>query len=184
MNPQTNALTAHLTRRRITLAAAGIGLGGLTTRARANAADEITHAAESIHQEPVFRANRKRVYEALIDPKQFAKIVELSGAMTAMSLPKAPVEIAQQAGGAFSLFGGHIVGRHIELVANVRIVQAWRTANWDAGVYSIARFEFKDEGAGTKILFDHTSFPAGQAQHLADGWKANYWRPLEKYLSA
>ena len=184
MNPETGVGTAaRLTRRQLT-AAAGIALSAIAAPVRASEADEISHASEAIHQEPVFRAARKRVYDALIDPKQFAKIVQLSGAMTAMALPNKPVEISQQAGGAFSLFGGHIVGRHIELVANERIVQAWRTADWDAGFYSIARFQFKEEGGGTKIIFDHTGFPVGQAQHLAEGWKANYWQPLEKYLSA
>jgi activator of HSP90 ATPase len=43
-------------------------------------------------------------------------------------------EISQQVGGAFSLFGGHIVGHQIELVTNERIVQAWRVVDWSPGV--------------------------------------------------
>jgi predicted TIM-barrel fold metal-dependent hydrolase len=39
-----------------------------------------------------------------------------------------------------------------------------------------------EQQSGTRIVFDHTGFPKGQAQHLAEGWKANYWEPLEKYL--
>jgi len=35
----------------------------------------------------------------------------------------------------------------------------------------------------TKIIFDHPGFPQDKGEHLADGWKANYWEPLEKYLS-
>src|ERR1700736_4071638 len=35
---------------------------------------EISRTAESIHQEPVFKANRKRIYEALMDEKQFSKM--------------------------------------------------------------------------------------------------------------
>jgi activator of HSP90 ATPase len=85
-------------------------------------------------------------------------------------------------GGAFSLFGGHILGRQIELVPNQRIVQAWRTADWKPGVYSIAKFELAEEGSETRIVFDHTGFPAGQAAHLAEGWVGNYWAPLTKYL--
>ena len=48
------------------------------------AADEegILRAEEAIHQEPVFRASRKRVYEALTETNQFAKAVELSAAMS------------------------------------------------------------------------------------------------------
>jgi len=47
----------------------------------AEAVEEISHTAESIHQEPVFKASRKRVYEALTDAKQFNKVVLLSTAM-------------------------------------------------------------------------------------------------------
>jgi activator of HSP90 ATPase len=83
----------------------------------------------------------------------------------------------------FSLFGGYITGRQIELVPNLRIVQAWRAGGWDPGHYSIAKFELVEQGSGTKIVFDHTGFPIGQAEHLAEGWKGNYWEPLEKFLT-
>jgi activator of HSP90 ATPase len=86
-------------------------------------------------------------------------------------------------GGAFSLFGGYIKGRHIELVPAVRIVQGWRAGSWNPGVYSIAKFELVEQGSGTKIVFDHTGFPKGTAEGLASGWKANYWQPLEKFLA-
>jgi hypothetical protein len=94
-----------------------------------------------------------------------------------------PAEISREAGGAFSLFGGYITGRQIELVPNLRIVQAWRAGGWDPGHYSIAKFELVEQGSGTKIVFDHTGFPIGQAEHLAEGWKGNYWEPLEKFLT-
>jgi activator of HSP90 ATPase len=101
-----------------------------------------------------------------------------------VALGKKTTEISRQVGGAFALFGGHITGRHIELVPNQRIVQAWRVVDWIPGVYSIAKFELTEQGSGTKIIFDHAGFPEGKAQHLADGWKANYWEPLQKYLAS
>jgi len=139
---------------------------------------EISHTAESIHQEVVFQASRKRVYEALTDAKQFTKVTSFSPVMKA-----APAEIGHGAGGAFTCFGGHIVGRHVELVPNERIVQAWRVVTWDPGVYSIAKFELKEQGSETRLVFDHTGFPHGKAEHLAEGWKLNYWEPLRKYLA-
>jgi activator of HSP90 ATPase len=174
------------TRRRVIAGAAGLfgafALGLIRIGARSE--DEVSHTAESIHQEPAFKASRKRVYEALIETKQFDKVVRLSAAMqSGMSLGNAPTEITNQVGGAFTLFGGHILGRQVELVRDERIVQAWRVATWDPGVYSIARFELKEQGSGTKLFFDHTGFPAGQGQHLAEGWRGNYWEPLEKYLA-
>ena len=148
-----------------------------------SADEEISRTSEAIHQEPVFKASRKRVYEALIDPKQFDKVIQLSGVMQSMHLGDKPVEISREVGGAFALFGGYITGRHVELVPNERIVQAWRTGSWPPGIFSIARFELVEQGSGSKIAFDHTGFPNGDAEVLASGWKAHYWEPLEKLLA-
>ena len=62
-------------------------------------------------------------------------------------------------------------------------MQAWRVVDWDPGVYSIAKFKLIEQGAGTKLVFDHTGFPKGQAEHLAEGWKSHYWDSLEKFLA-
>jgi activator of HSP90 ATPase len=173
--------------RRQWIAAVATAFGGLalgSTEAWAEAEEEISRTAESIHQEPVFKESRKRVYEALTDTKQFNGVIMLSAAMKSGMAPGAkPTEIGREAGGAFSLFGGYIMGRQIELVPNERIVQAWRVSGWDPGIYSIARFELVEQGSGTKIVFDHTGFPKGDGEHLAAGWKANYWEPLEKFLT-
>jgi uncharacterized protein YndB with AHSA1/START domain len=148
------------------------------------AEEEISRTAEAIHHEPIFKASRKRVYEALTDAKQFDKVIQLSGEVkSGMVKAPNPPEISREAGGAFSLFGGYVTGRHIELVPNERIVQAWRAGSWDPGIYSIARFELVEQGSGTKIVFDHTGFPKGDGEHLAGGWKMNYWEPLEKLLA-
>ena len=108
------------------------------------------------------------------------KIVELSG----LSMKNEPTQISPDVGGTFSLFAGHIVGRHIELVPNRRVVQAWRVVVWDPGKYSIAKFELTEQGSGTKLVFDHTGFPEGQAEHLASGWKEHYWDLMEKYFAS
>jgi activator of HSP90 ATPase len=162
-----------------TVTVTGLGIGSLSALAE----EEVFRNAESIHQEPVFKANPKRVYEALIDETQFENVTRLSRDMqSGMALGNKRTQIGREAGGPFILFGGHIVGRHIELVPNERIVQAWRVVDWSPGIYSIVKFELKAQGSGTKIVFDHAGFPQGKGQHLADGWKANYWEPLEKYL--
>ena len=163
-----------------------MALGGLAlvpAMAWAATGEEISRAAESIHQEADFKASRKRVYETLMDAKQFDKVIQLSGVLQAMHLGDKPAEISRVVGGTFTLFGGYITGRHIELVPNERIVQAWRTGGWPAGIYSIAKFELVEQGAGCKIVFDHTGFPKGEAESLASGWKAHYWEPMAKLLA-
>jgi uncharacterized protein YndB with AHSA1/START domain len=171
------------------LGIAGAAFGSTNTGTRAGShheagggalagGEEISRTAEAIHQEVVFKASRKRVYEALTDAEQFTKVVRLSKA------PGGPAAvISKEAGGSFSAFGGYITGRHIELVPNERIVQAWRAGGWEAGKYSIARFELKEQGEQTKLVFDHTGFPNDDAEHLLEGWNTNYWEPLRKYLA-
>jgi len=178
------ALTNRPTRRQV-IAGAAMAFGGLAvgpTKAWAASEDEVSHSEEAIHQVAVFKASRKRVYQALTDAKQFDKVIQLSGVIQSMHLGDKPVEISREVGGAFALFGGYITGRHVELVPNQRIVQAWRTGGWPPGVYSIAKFELVEQDAGSKIVFDHTGFPKGDAEVLASGWKAHYWEPLQKFL--
>jgi uncharacterized protein YndB with AHSA1/START domain len=151
--------------RRQAIAGVAAAFGGLVvgaTRAWAGTEEEISHTAEAIHMKPVFKASRKRVYEVLTDTRQFEKVTQLGIAMTSgMSLGTKPTEISREVGGAFSIFRGHILGRHIELVPNQRIVQVWRVADWDPGVYSIAKFELMEQGSGTKIVFDHSQRASG-----------------------
>jgi activator of HSP90 ATPase len=180
------ALVNTPTRRQL-IAGFGVAFGGMALGSRvawAGVEEEISHTAESIHQEPVFKASRKRVYEALTDAKQFDKVIQMSAAVkSGMAKAPNPPEISREPGGAFALFGGYIFGRQIELLPNERIVQAWRVGSWDAGLYSIAKFTLVEQGSGTKIVFDHTGFPKGDGEHLAEGWRINYWEPLAKSLA-
>jgi activator of HSP90 ATPase len=128
-------------------------------------------ARTSIHYSLDFKSSPEQFYQAILDSKHFA---EFSGA---------PATIDASAGGAFSMFGGLIQGRNIELVVNQRIVQAWRPASWDPGVYSSVRFEIKPGSTGTSLTFDHTGFPSGLYDHLDWGWKNHYWGPLKKYFA-
>jgi activator of HSP90 ATPase len=125
----------------------------------------------SLHQEIELNAAPERIFNMLLDSKQFA-------AFTGM-----PATIDPSPGGAFNTFGGLIEGRNIELVPNRRIVQAWRPTHWDPGVYSIVHFELKASSVGTTLVLDHTGFPEGEFDHLDPGWYMRYWNPLKKYLT-
>ena len=162
-----------------------VAIGGATlasTRSWAEVDNGLSHSAEAIHQEVAFKASPKRVYDALTDAQQFQKLEVIGGAIKMADIEAKPAQISREAGGAFRLFGAYIVGRQLELVPSQRIVQAWREISWDPGIFSIARFELKEQDSGTKLIFDHTGFPAGAGEHLAVGWKAHYWEPLEKFL--
>jgi len=132
----------------------------------------------TIHQEVNFSVSPQRLYETLLSSKQFSDCTKKSfGNFTERS-----ANIDSTVGGAFSLFDGHIIGRILELVPNQRIVEAWRVVDWPDGVYSIAKFEFKPQSSGTKLIFDHVGFPEGLKEHLSIGWTQHYWEALTKYF--
>jgi activator of HSP90 ATPase len=172
--------------RRRWIAATALALGEVAINATTVLGDDtdgVSKTAEAIHQEPVFKASTKRIYDALTDAQQFQKMTMLSVDAKGADFATKPAVINRELGSAFRLFGGYITGRQIELVPNQRLVQAWRAGSWPVGVYSIARFELLPDGTGTKIVFDHTGFPQGDAEHLAAGWKSHYWEALEKFLA-
>jgi activator of HSP90 ATPase len=122
----------------------------------------------ALREEADFAAPPHKIYEALLDEKQFA------------GFTGAPAKINRAEGGTLSLFGGAITARNVELVADRRIVQAWRDSDWAPGIHSIVKFELTPRGAGTHLVLDHTGFPAGQYSDLEPGWREHYLEPMKK----
>jgi activator of HSP90 ATPase len=167
------------------VSAAALAALGASTPAEAAAANGISHGHAAIHQELMLAAPPGRVYQTLTTAGLFDHVVRASAAMNSdmkKMLGAAPTQIDARPGGAFILFGGYITGFNLELVSDSRLVQAWRSAGWKPGEYSIARFVLESQGAATRLVFDHTGFPTGEAVHLAAGWQGNYWMPLAKML--
>ncbi|MGA2726841.1 MAG: SRPBCC family protein [Terracidiphilus sp.] len=174
-----NDLLSIPTRRRA-IAGIAVALGSIASPSRGVAqqplmgqqpSEKSADPRTSIHYELDFKSTPRRFYDAIVDQKQFA-------AFTGM-----PATIDGTPGGAFSMFDGMIVGRNVELVPGQRIVQAWRPGHWDPGIYSIVHFELKPRAQECTLVFDHTSFPAGEHDHLDWGWKNHYWEPLKKYFA-
>jgi activator of HSP90 ATPase len=160
------------TRRGLIVGAATIfgGVAGMSKPRAETQGGRLNATRTALHQDVVLKATPQRLYEILLDAKLFAAF---SGA---------PAEIEPKAGGAFTLFGGLIVGRTVELIPGQRIVQAWRPTHWDPGVYSSVRFELKPQGNETAVALDHTGFPEGAFDDLSAGWKSFYWDRLTKFL--
>jgi len=125
-----------------------------------------------IHQEITLQAPPDRVYAVLTDGKLFT---QATGGK--------PADIGAGEGAPFQLFGGMILGRHVELVPGERVVQAWRVKLWPAGQYSLVRFSLARDGAGTKLVLDHTGYPDGEHDHLSAGWPSNYFEPFAKFFA-
>ena len=129
-------------------------------------------SSATIRQTVTLPAAPARVYAVLLSANDFSAF---TGGREA--------SIDAKAGGAFSMFGGHITGRTVELNPDTRIVQAWRSKTWPEGHYSIVRFDIAAEGAGSTLTLEHSGFPVSEQAHLTEGWSKMYWEPLKKHLA-
>jgi activator of HSP90 ATPase len=129
----------------------------------------------SIHEEARVTASPQQVYDLLTDGRLFS-------AATGQ-----PAEITDREGDSFSLFGGRVVGRQIELVPGQRVVQAWRFGErhpspWEPGVYSTVRFALEPATAGTRLVIDHTGIPPEWVEHISSGYPMFYRDPITKFF--
>jgi activator of HSP90 ATPase len=165
-------------------AARALGTSDPVTEAAAGASDGLSHTCEAIHQEVTFKASCRQVYEALTSARKFDALTRLSDGLSLVTAPGAKATtISREVGGSFTLFGGYITGRHLEMVPDERLVQAWRAGSWKAGDYSVVKFALAAAGAACKLVLEHRGFPEGQGKSLAYGWGVHYWEPLAKLLA-
>jgi len=130
----------------------------------------------SIHQVTHIAAQPQQVFELLTNGTLFC-------AATGQ-----PAEITDREGDCFSLFGGRVEGRQIELVPGQRVVQAWRfgaehPSPWEPGVYSTVRFALEPTGDGTRVVIDHTGIPAEWIEHISSGYPTFYQDPMTKFFA-
>jgi uncharacterized protein YndB with AHSA1/START domain len=130
----------------------------------------------SVHQETLIAAPPQQVFELLTNGTLFS-------AATGQ-----PAEITDREGDSFSLFGGRVEGRQIELVPGQRVVQAWRfgaehPSAWEPGVYSTVRFTLEPAGDGTRFVIDHTGIPAEWIEHISLGYPTFYQDPITKFFA-
>ena len=92
--------------------------------------------------------------------------------------------VSRKVGGKFSVFGGWLFGKNLEIAKGKKIVQEWHAEmdEWPKGHFSKAFFYFKKEKGGTKLSFVHSGVPKACAKEISIGWKEHYWQPMKKML--
>ena len=86
-------------------------------------------------------------------------------------------------GGDFEAWDGYIHGRNLALDPGKRIVQSWRTAEFDASEEdSQIAVILEEVDGGTKIILRHTNLPPHGSQYQ-QGWKDRYFAPMKAYFS-
>lgn len=85
-------------------------------------------------------------------------------------------------GGSFSAWDGYIWGKNIELKKNEKILQSWRTTEFQEDDQdSTLTIEFKSIGEKTELVLIHTNIPEGQTQYK-QGWIDHYFTPMKSFF--
>ena len=94
-----------------------------------------------------------------------------------------PARIESTPGASFEAWDGYITGVNLELEPGRRILQSWRTVEFNPEEPD-SRLEvlLEPEGEGTRLTLRHTRLPA-HGQQYENGWHENYFDPMRAYFS-
>jgi activator of HSP90 ATPase len=93
-----------------------------------------------------------------------------------------PATASDQAGEPFKAWDGYILGKNLELDPNRRILQAWRTSEFDADQPdSIVEIKLDPSGEGTRVTIRHWNLPEDGMQYR-QGWEEFYFAPMKAFL--
>jgi activator of HSP90 ATPase len=94
---------------------------------------------------------------------------------------KAKIEASE--GGKFSAYDGYITGTNIEIFPHKKIVQKWRTTEFDnQDEDSTLEILFTQKEDYTLVSLTHTNIPEGQGERYKKGWKDYYFSNMKKYF--
>lgn len=126
---------------------------------------------ESVRLKEFFKVEPSVIYHAWLNGKEHSKMTGGEAVST------------DKVGEEFTAWDGYISGRNVELVENEKIVQSWRSSEFDDSdedsELTILLSERKD---GTELTLIHTNIPEGQTQY-EQGWIDNYFVPMKEYFS-
>lgn len=126
----------------------------------------------AIQQSIVLKASPEELFDTFLDSRKHT-------AATGM-----PAKVSRRTGGAFSAFGGKILGRTLMTVPGKMIVQSWRASHWkDEDLDSILVLRFSKAPGGGRIDLVHAGVPEHDHKGVTEGWPTFYWKPWKAYLA-
>ncbi|MCW3078420.1 MAG: Activator of Hsp90 ATPase 1 family protein [Bacteroidetes bacterium] len=94
----------------------------------------------------------------------------------------AEAKMSSNEGGIFSAHNGYITGTNIEIFPHKKIIQKWRTKDFDEkDEDSIIELFFTQKEDYTLVSLSHTNIPDGQGDKYKKGWKDFYFTFMKKY---
>ena len=118
----------------------------------------------------IFSVEPEEIYKAWLDSS-------LHSQMTA-----GEANCSNKVGDAFTAWDGYISGKNIELIENQKIVQKWRTTEFDDNDEdSTLTIELNKISEGTELILSHSNIPKGQTQY-EQGWIDHYFTPMKDFF--
>ncbi len=91
-----------------------------------------------------------------------------------------PAEMNPKKGEKFSLWGGDIYGKNIEVKIPNYLRQEWYGGRWKSP--SIVEFWLTDESGQTKLRLTQNGVPDEELDDIDNGWDEYYLGPIKEYL--
>jgi uncharacterized protein YndB with AHSA1/START domain len=116
-------------------------------------------------------ASAQEIYEAWLDSLAHT---EMTGSEAIMS---------DEVGAEVAAWDGYITGRNLELVPGMRIVQSWRTTEFDdEHEDSIITVTLEEVADGTLLTLTHSKVPEAHKSYEGGGWQKHYFEPMKDYF--
>ena len=90
--------------------------------------------------------------------------------------------VSDKVGGDFTAWDGYIEGENTSLTPFNRIVQSWRTTQFeDQEEDSQIEILLKEVGDQTELTLIHSNLPES-GEHYKNGWENHYFEPMREYF--
>jgi len=87
-------------------------------------------------------------------------------------------------GGEFTAWDGYITGKTLELEPFRRILQSWRTTDFqESDSDSSLEILFEPVDERTRLILNHSNIPEGEAESYRQGWEDYYFKPMIEYFT-
>lgn len=117
-----------------------------------------------------------------VDPKTIYNAWLSSDEHTAFTNSKTSIE--KKVGSTFTAGDGYITGKNELLHMNKRIVQTWRTTDFDEEAEdSNLEITFEKVEKGTKVIIHHSNLPDDTGKTYRKGWRDHYFKPMKEYFA-
>lgn len=91
-------------------------------------------------------------------------------------------EISDKVGDSFTAWDEYIEGKNLALEPFKRIVQSWRTTEFDLDDEdSVIEVHFNESNGATEITLIHSNLPE-TGGHYEQGWIDHYFQPMKAFF--